>query len=105
MKHFHKRLAATVAIAATASLLFTACASGSDSTKTTTSSLKGQSISYWLWDTNQQPAYTECAADFTKKALLEQALLGDGKAAGLKGTQLEQVGIDPGNLRFERIVA
>lgn len=24
-------------------------------------------IEYWLWDANQQPAYTKCAADFTKK--------------------------------------
>lgn len=25
------------------------------------------SIEYWLWDSNQQPAYQKCAADFTKK--------------------------------------
>lgn len=24
-------------------------------------------IEYWLWDSNQQPAYQKCAADFTKK--------------------------------------
>ncbi|PNY82149.1 ABC transporter substrate-binding protein [Deinococcus koreensis] len=25
------------------------------------------SIEYWLWDSNQQPAYQKCSADFTKK--------------------------------------
>ena len=27
-----------------------------------------QEISYWLWDTNQQPAYQQCATDFEKES-------------------------------------
>jgi len=38
-------------------------------------------------------------------ALLEQVLLGNGKADGLEGAQLQQVGFDAGNFGFERVVA
>lgn len=29
------------------------------------------SITYWLWDTNQQPAYEQCAADFQEQSGIE----------------------------------
>lgn len=28
----------------------------------------GETISYWLWDSNQQPAYQQCATDFEKES-------------------------------------
>lgn len=31
----------------------------------------GDSITYWLWDTNQQPAYAQCAADFQEETGIE----------------------------------
>ncbi|MFP3712429.1 ABC transporter substrate-binding protein [Puerhibacterium sp. TATVAM-FAB25] len=31
----------------------------------------GGSITYWLWDTNQQPAYQQCATDFEDKTGIE----------------------------------
>ena len=54
-----KSLGAIAAAAAIAmSLSLTACA-------TTPGATDGE-INYWLWDSNQLPAYKQCAADFTK---------------------------------------
>jgi len=30
--------------------------------------ISGQTISYWLWDSNQQPVYQQCADDFAKQS-------------------------------------
>lgn len=61
-----RRSIALIATAAAAALAFTGC-SASNTSGSSNADLKGQTISYWLWDTNQQPAYQQCAADFTKK--------------------------------------
>ncbi|PZQ89512.1 MAG: ABC transporter substrate-binding protein [Leifsonia xyli] len=54
-----------VATAAVGALVFSGCtAAGGDSG----GDVKGQTISYWLWDTNQQPAYQQCADDFEKQS-------------------------------------
>ena len=70
MKHSPRRaqrlatkVVATVAMAAAATLALAGCGSS----ETGSSDAKDQTISYWLWDTNQQPAYQQCADDFQKK--------------------------------------
>jgi multiple sugar transport system substrate-binding protein len=60
----HTRRAVVVAVVAAAGLplVLAGCSgqgSGSDDASETT-------ITYWLWDTNQQPAYQQCADDFEK---------------------------------------
>jgi multiple sugar transport system substrate-binding protein len=42
--------------------LLSACSGGSGSD--TAAGSEGEQISYWLWDSNQQPAYQQCADDF-----------------------------------------
>ena len=53
-------LGAVAAVAAIA-ISLSACGGGS----TTAGDAKGE-INYWLWDSNQLPAYEQCAEDFTK---------------------------------------
>ena len=53
-----------VAAAAAIAISLSACGGGG-STSATAGEAKGE-INYWLWDSNQLPAYKECAADFTK---------------------------------------
>jgi multiple sugar transport system substrate-binding protein len=58
-----KKAFGAVAVAAAAALALSACAGGN--TGGGGDSAKGE-LSYWLWDANQLPAYTQCAEDFTK---------------------------------------
>ena len=51
---------AAAAIAAGAGLLLSGCAAGGASEPANT-------VSYWLWDSNQMPAYQKCAAGFEKE--------------------------------------
>lgn len=57
--------------AAALSMLLAACSSGgTDATPTgggDTAAAPTGEISYWLWDSNQQPAYQKCADAFAKK--------------------------------------
>ncbi len=57
-----KKVLGAVAAAAVATLALSACGSGGASSA---DSAKGE-ISYWLWDSNQLPAYQQCADDFHK---------------------------------------
>ncbi len=57
------RTATFVALAASAALVLAGCSSaGGDSA----SEGEAASLRYWLWDTNQLPAYEKCVADFTE---------------------------------------
>jgi multiple sugar transport system substrate-binding protein len=59
-----RRTAAVVAVAASVPLVLAGCAGGSgggDGGST-------EAITYWLWDSNQQPAYEQCATDFTAES-------------------------------------
>ncbi|HMR48841.1 MAG TPA: sugar ABC transporter substrate-binding protein [Arachnia sp.] len=59
-----------VAIAATAvavPLLFAGCSGPADPE----TPAEGASLTYWLWDTNQQPAYQQCATDFAAASGIE----------------------------------
>ncbi|NYD67769.1 ABC transporter substrate-binding protein [Agromyces atrinae] len=58
----HMRSAGVVTAIAVAGMTLAGCASSSESTEA-----GGEKITYWLWDTNQQPAYTQCATAFTEK--------------------------------------
>lgn len=49
--------------AAALSLVLAGCSSQSGGETTA-----GEEISYWLWDSNQQPAYQQCADDFAAEA-------------------------------------
>lgn len=49
------------ATAAALSVILSGCAASQPSDE-----VDAQEISYWLWDSNQQPAYQQCADDFTK---------------------------------------
>lgn len=66
-----RRNAAVASIAVAVPLVLGACSSsspeatGSDGT---TNAATDTAISYWLWDTNQQPAYQQCADDFAKES-------------------------------------
>lgn len=76
------RLHRTVAVAAATALIPLAFAGCSTTPAGTSgSSAAGQTISYWLWDTNQQPAYQQCADDFQKESgitvKIEQFAWGD----------------------------
>lgn len=53
---------AGVAGAAMIPLVLTGCTPASDD------STDGETISYWLWDSNQQPAYQQCADDFAAES-------------------------------------
>lgn len=53
-----RRTVAVVAVAAAAPLILAGCAG-------TAADDGADAITYWLWDSNQQPAYEQCAADFT----------------------------------------
>jgi multiple sugar transport system substrate-binding protein len=58
---WQRRLLAATALAASATLLFSGCsASGGESADGSVE------LDYWLWDSNQQPGYEECAAAFTE---------------------------------------
>ncbi|MDP9982437.1 multiple sugar transport system substrate-binding protein [Pseudarthrobacter oxydans] len=59
-----KKFLGAVAAAAAIAISLSACGGGG-STPTTAGEAKGE-INYWLWDSNQLPAYKECAANFTK---------------------------------------
>ncbi|MBE4718129.1 sugar ABC transporter substrate-binding protein [Pseudarthrobacter sp. AB1] len=56
-----KKSLGAVAAAAAIAISLSACGGGS----TTAGDAKGE-IDYWLWDSNQLPAYEQCAEDFTK---------------------------------------
>ena len=74
MAKLHKRLAAALVGAAALSLTLTACggesagtaagAGGGGGEAIDTATATGE-INYWLWDTNQLPAYQACADAFT----------------------------------------
>ena len=73
MKHNPMRLVrrkaktiTAIAIAVVGTVAFAGCAA-SPGDAHSSSDTKGQTISYWLWDTNQQPAYQQCATDFAKQ--------------------------------------
>lgn len=58
-----QRTATVVALAASAALIMAGCgSSGGD----TADAGEAASLRYWLWDTNQLPAYEQCVADFTQ---------------------------------------
>ena len=68
MSSFTRR-AAVIASAAALSLTFAACGgdtttTGSDGGAIDTTTASGE-VSYWLWDSNQLPAYQKCADAFT----------------------------------------
>lgn len=54
-----RRIAAVAAITAAVPIILAGCAAGGGSGEAS-----GSTITYWLWDSNQQPAYEQCAADF-----------------------------------------
>lgn len=54
-----------LAVTAASALVFSGCSAASSDSNS--GDLNGQTISYWLWDTNQQPAYQQCATDFQNK--------------------------------------
>lgn len=58
-----RRTVAVVAVAAAVPALLAGCSStgGGDASGE-------KSITYWLWDSNQQPAYQQCADDFQKSS-------------------------------------
>jgi multiple sugar transport system substrate-binding protein len=59
-----RRTAAVAAVAVAIPLALAGCAgSGSGG-----GDASGKTISYWLWDTNQQPAYQQCADDFKRES-------------------------------------
>lgn len=60
MTHLARPLARLGIGAAALGLAVAGCSSGSDDASAT----GGAQISYWLWDSNQQPAYQQCAEDF-----------------------------------------
>lgn len=68
MSRKHKWSAVVLATAATAALALTGCtgSGGANSTGKIDTSKASGTVSYWLWDDNQKPAYQQCAADFHK---------------------------------------
>ncbi|ASN53418.1 sugar ABC transporter substrate-binding protein [Sinomonas sp. R1AF57] len=60
-----KKALGAVAVAAAAAIALSACTSGGNQSALSTGSASG-TISYWLWDANQLPAYKQCADDFHK---------------------------------------
>lgn len=66
MKHLNRpRRRVAAAVATTAALSMVALAGCSSQPSEGTAS---QELSYWLWDSNQQPAYQQCATDFAKES-------------------------------------
>lgn len=57
----NKKKAILAALAAMPLVLLTACSGGGT---TGGDAAASGSITYWLWDSNQQPAYEQCATDF-----------------------------------------
>ncbi|WP_395242690.1 ABC transporter substrate-binding protein [Agromyces sp. MMS24-K17] len=55
-----RRAVAVAAVAAVAPLVLAGCSAAGDGG----SDASAETITYWLWDTNQQPAYQQCADDF-----------------------------------------
>ena len=53
---------AAVATAAAVTLTLAGCAGGGGNND----AQAGGAITYWLWDSNQQPAYQQCATGFDK---------------------------------------
>jgi len=76
MRHtpFWRRVGSGVVLATVAGMMLAGCsstgttASSAASPGTSQAPGAGTEISYWLWDTNQQPAYQQCAADFEKES-------------------------------------
>ncbi len=64
MKHQSARRAGLIAAAALVPVLALAGCSGQGGSS---SSPESKSITYWLWDSNQQPAYQQCADAFQKE--------------------------------------
>lgn len=60
-----KKALGAAAVAAAAALALSACAGGGSQNASTNADASG-TISYWLWDANQLPAYQQCADDFHK---------------------------------------
>lgn len=61
----NRRTIRSVAVLAAVPLVAAACSSGSgDGDSTGSGDGSGTTISYWLWDANQQPAYQQCADAF-----------------------------------------
>ncbi len=64
MSHSHPLLARTgrgIMLASAAALVLASCSNESDSSEP---AAEGAEITYWLWDSNQQPAYQLCADQF-----------------------------------------
>jgi multiple sugar transport system substrate-binding protein len=59
----NKKAVGALAAAAAAVLALSACGSGGEASGASGDEAKGE-ISYWLWDSNQLPAYQQCADDF-----------------------------------------
>lgn len=63
LPHRQRGTVAAVAVAAAATLTLAGCSSsGGDGTREGAAT---EEITYWLWDSNQQPAYQQCADAFT----------------------------------------
>lgn len=62
-----RRVVVALAAASVPALLLASCSGPGGDSETTTP----DSISYWLWDSNQQPAYQQCADDFEAKSGIE----------------------------------
>ena len=62
----HTKIAAAVAGIAAVGLALAGCSGGSSSADNAALTTKNASgtVSYWLWDNNQQPAYQACADAF-----------------------------------------
>lgn len=58
-----RRIAAVAAVSAAVPIVLAGCSAGGAS-----GDASGSSITYWLWDSNQQPAYEQCAADFKESS-------------------------------------
>src|SRR5689334_17150217 len=59
-----RRTVAAVAVAVAVPLAIAGCSTSNGSGD----SASGKQITYWLWDTNQQPAYQQCADDFAAES-------------------------------------
>jgi multiple sugar transport system substrate-binding protein len=69
VKYLHSRRRTAVLAAAAAILPLAAAGCGAPASDDAGAS--GGSITYWLWDTNQQPAYQQCATDFQEQTGIE----------------------------------
>lgn len=66
MHTLHLRVRAIAAAAAAATLALAGCGSSSDGDGD-----GDGAITYWLWDSNQQPAYQQCATNFQEQTGIE----------------------------------